>query len=107
VAEQLTPKAFLFYGSEEHSAIMDALESTLPSAVVAITGKHPALCGALDPFPLIEDEGCTVPTVSVSPADARPLIDDAEATIAIRPSCWPAGRECISTDVRARWPVRW
>jgi len=38
--------------------------------VVAITGKNPALCGALDPFPLIEDEDFTVPAVSVSPADA-------------------------------------
>jgi hypothetical protein len=52
--------------------------------VVAITGKNPALCGALDPNPLIEDGGFTIPVASVSPADAWPLIDDAEATIAIR-----------------------
>lgn len=73
-AEPLTPKAFPFYGSEEHAHIIAALERTAPGAVIAVTGRYPELCGALDPFPLIEDGDFAIPTANVRPEDARPLL---------------------------------
>ncbi len=71
VAEPMTPKSFPFYGSDEHTAIIAALEAAQPVAVVAATGKHPELCGALDPFPWIEDGDFDVPAAAVRPDDAR------------------------------------
>lgn len=94
-AEPLTPKAFPFYGSEEHSAIIAALEAAAPAAVVAVAGKYPALCGALDPFPVIEDGDFEVPAAGLRPIDAEPLfgLAGAEATIEIRSQRIPA-RAC-------------
>ena len=73
-AEPLTPKEFPFYGSDEHTRIISALEDAQPAAVIAVTGKYPALCGALDPFPLIEDGDFSIPTGNVRPSDAGPLL---------------------------------
>jgi aminopeptidase YwaD len=73
-AEPLTPKKFPFYGSDAHSRIISALEDAEPAAVIAVTGKFPALCGALDPFPLIEDGDFSIPTGNVRPGDAGPLL---------------------------------
>jgi aminopeptidase YwaD len=84
----LTPKKYPFYDSEEHAAIIDALETRPPTAIVAVTGKHPALCGALDPYPWIEDGDFTIPAASVSPASADPLLahvgQDAQVSIEAR-----------------------
>lgn len=84
--EPLTPKAFPFYGSDEHAQIVAALEASLPAAVVAVTGKYPALCGALDPFPLIEDGDFIIPTGNVRPGDAAPLLaaEGQAVTVTIR-----------------------
>ncbi len=54
-SEPLTPRDFPFYRSEDHTRILDRLEAAKPLAVVAVTGRYPELCGAMDPFPLIED----------------------------------------------------
>ncbi len=82
-AEPLTPKAYPFYGSEEHMAITDSLEESQPSAVIAITGLYPELCGALDPFPLIEDGDFTIPTANVRPVDATPLLKAEGSTVSV------------------------
>ena len=74
VSEPLTPKRFPFYGSEEHKKIIEKLEGDRPAAIVAVTGKHPALCGALDPFPWIEDGDFEIPAAAVRPADAALLL---------------------------------
>ena len=74
-AEPLTPKAYPFYGSEEHAAVITSLEQSQPAAVVGVTGLYPELCGALDPFPLIEDGDFTIPTANVRPADAGDLLN--------------------------------
>ena len=74
VSEPLTPKAFPFYGSDEHGSIIEALESAVPVAIVAVTGKYPALCGALDPFPWIEDGDFAIPAAAMRPSDASPLL---------------------------------
>ncbi len=74
VSEPLTPKGFPFYGSEEHTEVIAALELARPAVVVAVTGKHPELCGALDPFPWIEDGDFEIPAASVRPADADVLL---------------------------------
>ena len=39
-----------------------------------MTGKYPALCGALDPFPWIEDGDFAIPAAAVRPADASQLL---------------------------------
>ena len=90
--EPLTPKNYPFYASEEHTHVIGALEAAQPAAVVAVTGKYPALCGALDPFPFIEDGDFTIPTANVRPADAGPLLDgeDKEASLTIRSERWNA-----------------
>lgn len=72
-SEPLTPKAYPFYGSDEHARVVAALEAAAPAAVLAVTGKYPALCGALDPFPLIEDGDFTIPTANLRPEDAPGL----------------------------------
>lgn len=74
VSEPLTPKAFPFYGSAEHTEIIELLESGSPAVVIAVTGKHPELCGALDPFPWIEDGDFTVPAAAIRPSDAHGLL---------------------------------
>lgn len=99
-AEPLTPKAYPFYGSEEHARIVAALEAACPSAVLAVTGKYPALCGALDPFPLIEDGDFTIPTANLRPEDARGLskLAGSQATVTIRSERRPArARNVIAT----------
>jgi aminopeptidase YwaD len=74
VSEPLTPKGFPFYRSEEHERIIETLEDGRPAAIIAVTGRYPALCGALDPFPWIEDGDFEIPAAAVRPADAAPLL---------------------------------
>ena len=90
--EPLTPKNYPFYSSEEHAHIVSALEAAEPAAIAAVTGKYPALCGALDPFPLIEDGDFTIPTGNVRPADAGPLLvaEGRQAHVTIRSERWMA-----------------
>ena len=85
-AEPLTPKEYPFYGSDEHAGIIAALEAASPAAVLAVTGKYPALCGALDPFPLIEDGDFSIPTANLRPEDAVGLqeLAGAQAMVNIR-----------------------
>jgi aminopeptidase YwaD len=75
VSEPMTPKSYPFYGSDEHTAIVSALEQARPVAVIAVTGKHPELCGALDPFPWIEDGDFDFPAAAVRPTDAGHLLE--------------------------------
>jgi aminopeptidase YwaD len=82
-AEPLTPKAYPFYESEEHTKILDLLEGSRPAAVIAITGRYPELCGALDPFPLIEDGDFTIPTANVRPAGAAHLLNSEGLTASV------------------------
>ena len=99
-SEPLTPKAFPFYGSDEHAEIISLLEAAAPLAVIAVTGKYPELCGALDPFPLIEDGDFEIPAASVRPDDAGPLLDgEGEvATVEIRSRRIPSrARNVIAT----------
>ena len=91
-SEPLTPKAYPFYQSEEHTALLDSLERSAPAAVVAVTGLYPELCGALDPFPFIEDGDFTIPAASIRPHDAALLLDGEGlmASIEIRSERRPA-----------------
>ena len=74
-SEPLTPKQYPFYGSQQHAAMINALESAAPAAVIAVTGRYPALCGALDPFPLIEDGDFAIPTGNIRPEESGPVLD--------------------------------
>ncbi len=89
-SEPLTPKAYPFYGSDEHAAVVSTLESAAPAAVVAITGRYPALCGALDPFPLIEDGDFAISTGNIRPdARAHIIASDGELSqVEIRSERW-------------------
>lgn len=91
-SEPMTPKSYPFYGSDEHAEIIAALEEAQPVAIVAVTGKYPELCGALDPFPWIEDGDFVVPAAAVRPADAPGLLEsDGEiARVVIEASRMPS-----------------
>jgi aminopeptidase YwaD len=80
VSEPMTPKAFPFYASAQHSAVIHSVETSRPEAVIAVTGKHPELCGALEPFPWIEDGDFEIPVAAVRPEDAGSLLDSDSAT---------------------------
>ena len=75
VSEPMTPKRFPFYGSDDHKVIISSLEHARPAALIAVTGKHPELCGALDPFPWIEDGDFDVPATAIRPAEAERLTE--------------------------------
>ncbi|MGB5656158.1 MAG: M28 family peptidase [Acidimicrobiia bacterium] len=99
-SEPLTPKAYPFYGSDEHAALIGALESAAPAAVIAITGRYPALCGALDPFPLIEDGDFAIPTGNIRPDEsAHVLASDGEPSeVELRSERWTAtARNIVAT----------
>lgn len=74
-SEPMTPKSFPFYGSDAHAEIISTLEAEQPVAIVAVTGKFPELCGALDPFPWIEDGDFEVPAAAARPVDAGRLVE--------------------------------
>lgn len=84
-SEPMTPKYYPFYESERHAEIVSVLEAAHPAAIVAVTGKFPELCGALDPYPWIEDGNFEVPAAAVRPSEAEHLIasDGEVARIAI------------------------
>jgi aminopeptidase YwaD len=89
-----------FYGSDEHAAIINVLESASPAAVIAVTGRYPALCGALDPFPLIEDGDFAIPTGNIRPEESGPVLDrDGQpAEIEIRSERWAStARNLVAT----------
>jgi aminopeptidase YwaD len=96
-SEPLTPKAYPFYGSERHAAIITALESAAPAAVIAVTGRYPALCGALDPFPLIEDGDFVVPTGNIRPEASGAVLgrDGHPAVIEIQSDRWASTAQNI------------
>jgi aminopeptidase YwaD len=73
-SEPMTPKTFPFYGSDAHAKIISALENARPAVVIAVTGKYPELCGALDPFPWVEDGDFQIPAASIRPEEAGPLL---------------------------------
>ncbi len=95
--EPFTPKAFPFYQDEDHARIIGHLEAAAPAAIIGVTGKYPALCGALDPYPLIEDGDFVIPATSVRPADADSLFaaDGQEAHIEVRSERWMAEAENV------------
>ncbi|MBT8242039.1 MAG: M28 family peptidase, partial [Acidimicrobiia bacterium] len=73
-AGQLTPTNYPFYQNEQHGRVLHALRRAEPSAVIAITGQCPELCGAIDPFPLIEDGDFPIPTANIRPGDAQEIL---------------------------------
>ena len=99
-SEPLTPKEYPFYGSDDHGRIVATLEEARPLAMIAVTGRYPALCGALDPFPLIEDGDFSIPTANIRPTEAGPILasDGGRATIEIRSERWlGTARNVIAT----------
>jgi len=87
--EPLTPTGYPFYGSPAHAQIVAELERRCPLVVLAGTGRFPALAGALDPFPLIEDGAFGVPTGNLRAELARELAGHDRERVTVR---WPAER---------------
>ena len=90
--QPLTPRGYPFYSSDEDEEVLDLIESAEPRAVLAVTGKYPELCGALDPFPFIEDGSVQVPAAAVGPDVGRHLLAHIGqlATVDLRASRRPA-----------------
>jgi aminopeptidase YwaD len=61
-AGHLMPKNYPFYNPDRHKEIIALLEKKRPAAIVAATGKDPALMGAIYPYPLIEDADFDIPS---------------------------------------------
>jgi len=72
--EQLMPKNFIFYNPEEHQRIVSLLEQSKAKALIAATGRNPALAGGLYPFPLIEDGDFDIPSVYMTEEEGRRLL---------------------------------
>ncbi len=104
--EPLTPKGFPFYGDERSELIIAALEAARPAVVLAVTGRFPSLCGALDPFPLIEDGDFPIPTANLRPDAAADLFDHegAMARVAIDAERWEAHAENVIATRGPRSP---
>jgi aminopeptidase YwaD len=85
-AEPLTPKHYPFFTVAAHTRMIERLEQVEPLAIVAVTGRYPPTCGAVEPFPLIEDGDVSIPSANVAPAGAAPLLDadGRPATIELR-----------------------
>ena len=73
-ADPLTPRGYPFYANDDHIQILDAFEAAHPCAVLGVTGLHHSMCGAVDPFPLIEDGSFPVATANIRQRDAGPLL---------------------------------
>ncbi|MFU8890902.1 MAG: M28 family metallopeptidase [Anaerosomatales bacterium] len=58
---QLMPKNFTFYNPDSHRRVIRALEEHAPAAVIAATGRDPAMVGSQYPFPLFEDGDLDIP----------------------------------------------
>ncbi|KUG03248.1 hypothetical protein ASZ90_019347 [hydrocarbon metagenome] len=72
--EQLMPKKYVFYNPDHHKEIISLLEQKKPRAILAITGKNPALAGAVYPFPLIEDADFNIPVANLTPEEGEKLL---------------------------------
>jgi len=90
--QPLTPRGYPFYSSAEDDEVLELIESAEPRAVIAITGRYPELCGAMDPFPFIEDGSSRVPAAAVGPDVGRHLLAHVGqlATVDLRASRRPA-----------------
>ncbi len=97
-AEPLTPRGYPFYQNEGHMEILDALERAQPAAIVALTGMCPELCGAVDPFPLIEDGGFPIPVAAVGRKDGGSILgsEGRTAHVTFRSERLPASARNIS-----------
>lgn len=74
-AEPLMPKGFVFYNPDHHRAMIRVLEEKKPAAIIAATGKHPLMAGALYPFPLFEDGDFNLPAVYMKDTEGQRLLD--------------------------------
>ena len=80
-AEPLMPKGFVFYNPDHHRAMIRVLEEKQPAAIIAATGKHPFMAGALYPFPLFEDGDFDLPAVYLKDTDGRRLLEHVGRTV--------------------------
>ena len=82
-SEPLTPLRYPFFSNEAHDRISQALIDAAPLAIVAVTDRFPEWCGAVVPFPLIEDGDFPVPAAAMRPEVAMHVSDRAGETAEI------------------------
>lgn len=71
-AEQITPRNYPFYQTEEHKALLAELDRLKPAAIVAATDRTP-MAAALRPFPLFEDADLGFPSAYLLDAEATDI----------------------------------
>lgn len=81
--QPLTPRNYPFYSSAEDEWVLRLIEASGAVAVVAVTGRCPEMCGALDPFPFIEDGSVDLPVASVGTAIGDELLSHVGRTAAV------------------------
>ncbi len=79
-AEQLTPRHYPFYQTEEHARLLRALDRTAPAAVIAATDRTP-MAAALHPFPLFEDADLGFPSAYLLHTHAPALLELVGTTV--------------------------
>jgi len=72
-SEPFMPKSFVFYNPDMHKQIVSLLESKMPAALIAATGKSPGTAGSVYPFPLFEDGDFDIPFVVMKDVDGDRL----------------------------------
>jgi aminopeptidase YwaD len=81
--EQMAPKNFPFYNSEEQRAIIHRLETIKPKAIIAATSRNPELAGGVYPFPLFEDGDFDIPSVYMTEEEGDRLSHYAGAPVSL------------------------
>ena len=106
--EQLMPKNFPFYTSEEHQRIIRLLEAGRPAAVLTATGRNPQMAGAVYPFPMIEDGDFDIPSAYMTEAEGCRMALEEGREIALTiparripaQSCNVSGKKCAGAARR-------
>lgn len=83
-ARPLTPAGYPFYSVPEDDEVLSLLLAARPAAVIAMTGVCPDVCGAVDPFPWIEDGTFTVPVATVGREASAQVLSLAGRTVELR-----------------------
>jgi aminopeptidase YwaD len=106
-AEQLTPRDYPFYRTDEHTAILAALDRAAPAAIIAATDRT-LMAAALHPFPLFEDADLGFPSAYLLHTHAPELLQlvGSEIELEIDSRQVPATGEQIVATRRGREPGR-
>lgn len=75
-SEQMTPRNYPFYQTDEHARVLAALDRIKPAAIIAATDRTP-MAAALCPFPLFEDADLGFPSAYTTVEEGLRLLEHA------------------------------